>query len=186
MACLFTITGAMCGFVVGMFLRSLVTNLVLIPIFSLLPPSSQNDEYTPIIKVLGQLISLTAAVVGGGVGYYHGTKKAIERQTNHQRKIGRTSKRSCASGGNSGGDDSDNHSGNQSNNNGDYHGNGGGDNGSANGHDGGPDVTNVTAPLRPRSQSISFPCVNIEAGKSNQHYRRKGTCSASRVLKPRR
>ena len=61
---------------------------------------------------------------------------------------GQTGILQVAHSGGSGGDDDDNHG----DNHGDYHGNAGGDNGSANGADGGPYVTNVTAPLRPRSQ----------------------------------
>ena len=73
---LFTISGTICGLAAGTFLRFLVTNLVLIPIFSLLPPSSQDYGYTPLIRAVGGLIILTSAIVGGGVGYFFGCKKA--------------------------------------------------------------------------------------------------------------
>jgi hypothetical protein len=72
---LFTIIGTICGFAAGIVLHYLLTNLVLLPIFSLLSTSSPNDVFLPTIKEFRILIPLASAIVGGGAGYLFGFKK---------------------------------------------------------------------------------------------------------------
>ena len=72
---LWIILGFHAGLIIGYVTRYLVTNLALIPLFALLPPSPQNDEYWPIINTLGKLILFTGGVAGAIVAYHFGSKK---------------------------------------------------------------------------------------------------------------